>query len=234
MKNQNIRAIIFDFDGTLADTLDAIRAAVNNTMRHFGHPEKSRDEVRLAIGDGALKLISRVLPKDLATDAAYVGRVLDYYSDEYAHTFLMTDRCYPGMQEAIAGLVRRGYRLAILSNKPDRFIRELTELLFREDEICFAAGQTGLPVKPNPTSALLTASKLGVGLPSAPLWGQRHRYSDRRNAGMTTVGCTWGYRDARARRAGADFIIDRRPGCLSCSRNITNGEVQGRIMIQEN
>ena len=41
MKNQNIRAIIFDFDGTLADTLDAIRAAVNNTLRHFGHPEKA-------------------------------------------------------------------------------------------------------------------------------------------------------------------------------------------------
>ncbi len=216
MKNQNIRAIIFDFDGTLADTLDAIRAAVNNTLRHFGHPEKSRDEVRLAIGDGARKLITRVLPEDRSADAVYVGRVLDYYSNEYAHTFLMTDRCYPGMQETISGLVRRGYRLAILSNKPDRFIRELTELLFRDGEISFAAGQTGLPVKPDPTSALMTASKRGVDPAECAFVGDSDiDILTGRNAGMTTVGCTWGYRDAEElRRAGADFIIDSPAGLL--------------------
>ena len=80
----------------------------------------------------------------------------------------MTDRCYPGMQETISGLVRRGYRLAILSNKPDRFIRELTELLFRDGEISLRRGRPA--AKPDPTSALMTASKLGVDPAEVPLW----------------------------------------------------------------
>ena len=124
-------------------------ATVNNTLRHFGHPKKPR-EVRLAIGDGA-QSHNPVLPEDRSADAVYVGRVLDYYSNEYAHTFLMTGRCYPGMRK-LYPLVRRGYGLAILSNKPDRFIRELTELLFRDGEISFAAKDRAAG-KPDPTSA---------------------------------------------------------------------------------
>ncbi|HOA85326.1 MAG TPA: HAD hydrolase-like protein, partial [Bacillota bacterium] len=97
--NRKARVIIFDFDGTLADTLDSIHIAVNSTLRRFGHPEKSRDEVRRAIGNGVLKLIARILPEDRAGDPAYVKEVLDYYNNEYARTFLETD-CYPGIQEA--------------------------------------------------------------------------------------------------------------------------------------
>lgn len=213
--NRKAKVIIFDFDGTLADTLDSIHIAVNRSLRYFGHPEKSRDEVRRAIGNGVLKLIARILPEDRSGDPAYVKEVLDYYNNEYARTYLVTG-CYPGIQEAITGLVNRGYRLAILSNKPDKFIRKLTGLLFREDEIALASGQSDLPIKPNPASALMIASKLGVSPSDCTFVGDSDiDILTGRNAGMTTVGCTWGYRDARElERAGADFIIDRPAGLL--------------------
>ncbi len=212
-----IKTLIFDLDGTLADTIWAIRAAVNNTMRHYGYREKSYDEVRASIGSGAKNLIKSIVPKEKTCDERHISEVLAYYDGEYERTYLMTDRCYPGMSETVAELHRRGYLLAILSNKPDRFVRGLAELLFPGGEISFAAGQSGLPIKPDPTAALLAAEKLGVKPSECAFIGDSDvDIMTAKNAGMMSVGCAWGYRGASVlRESGAGSIIYKPEELLS-------------------
>lgn len=206
-----IKALLFDLDGTLADTIPAIREAVNSTLRHYGFGEKNYDEVRLGIGGGARNLIKSILPAGRTYDEAFVGEVLKYYNGEYEKTFRMSDRCYPGMHEAVEELIKRGYRVAILSNKPDRFVRVMAELLFPDGGISFAAGQGGLPVKPDPASALMVAGKLGVSADECAFIGDSDvDILTAKNAGMRSVGCAWGYRGAQVlRESGAEVIIEK-------------------------
>ena len=208
------KVLIFDFDGTLADTIWAIRAAVNKTMRHYSFPERSYDEVKAAIGGGVRVLAERVLPPG-NYDEDFIEKFIRYYNKQYELTVSMTDRCYPGMHEAVTELVSRGYRLAILSNKPDRFIRELTDNIFTRGEISFAAGQDSLPVKPDPTAPLMIAKKLGATPDECAFIGDSDiDVMTGKNAGMMTVGCTWGYRGEEVlRETGADIIIQN-PGEL--------------------
>jgi phosphoglycolate phosphatase len=206
-----IRALLFDLDGTLADTIPAIREAVNSTLRHYGFGEKNYDEVRLSIGSGARNLIKSILPAGCAYDEAFVGEVLKFYNSEYEKTFLLSDRCYPGMREAVEELIKRGYKVAILSNKPDRFVRVMAEMLFPDGGISFAAGQGGLPIKPDPASSLMVAGKLGVSADECAFIGDSDvDVLTAKNAGMCSVGCAWGYRGAQVlRKAGAEVIIEK-------------------------
>lgn len=217
-----IKALIFDLDGTLADTIESIRAAVNNTMRHFGFPEKSYLDVREGIGGGTHNLICAILPADRVGEQKLTAEVLNYYNAEYSKTFLMADRCYPGMYESVMTLIERGYLVAILSNKPDRFVRELAVLLFPEGGISFAAGQAGLPLKPDPTSALMVAKQLNTAPDECVFIGDSDvDILTAKNAGMRSVGCSWGYRGADVLRAsGADIIIDRPEELLSLFKEI--------------
>jgi len=211
MITKSIKAIIFDLDGTLADTIWAIRAAVNNTMNHYGYPEKDYDTVKNAIGGGARNLIKSIVPQNKAGDEEYISEVLKFYNGEYEKTYLMTDSCYLGMSETVTELHNMGYKLAILSNKPERFVLGLTEQLFPDGEISFAAGHSELPIKPDPASTLMVAGKLGVKPNECVFIGDSDvDIMTAKNAGMTSVGCSWGYRGAEVlRECGADIIVEK-------------------------
>lgn len=211
-----IKAIIFDLDGTLADTIESIRAALNNTLRAYSLPERSYDETVAAIGSGARTLIKLSLPEGQREDDALVSAVLAAYHAEYEKTYAEGVALYPGMPEAVASLSGRGYKLAILSNKPDRFVRALTDILFPAGVISYSAGQGRMPMKPDPTVPLLIAHKLDTPPYECAFVGDSDvDILTAKNAGMLAVGCAWGYRGAEVLlNAGADIIIGE-PGQLS-------------------
>ena len=130
-----IRALFLDLDGTIADTIDAIREAVNMTVKHFGYAERSYEQVRTAIGNGARKLIERSIPKEAADDREAVDRILAYFDDAYATTYLHTTECYAGIVESLCELRRRGYILAVLSNKQDPYVKGLCAQLLPKDTL---------------------------------------------------------------------------------------------------
>ena len=126
---KNKKAVIFDLDGTLADTIDAIAEAVNMTLEYFGYPIKTTDEVRAAVGNGARMIIRRTVPAELYDDEETVTRVLKKYDEMYALTYSHTDKMYDGMREALIALHSSGKKIAVFSNKQDAYVKGLSEFI---------------------------------------------------------------------------------------------------------
>ena len=205
-----IKALIYDLDGTLADTLPSLCQAINMTMDHYGAPLRTCEDVRLAIGNGARMLVKRLLPDALANHEDKVTEALLYYNARYAETYTAAD-CYDGIQDAVTALCHRGYTLAVLSNKPDKYTVALCRILFPENTFALTRGQQeGVPTKPDPTAPLSIAARLGVKPEECAFIGDSEvDIRTAKNAGMMSVGCAWGYRSADDLRAeGADAVID--------------------------
>lgn len=209
-KHQNIKAIIFDLDGTLADTIDAITEAVNMTMNRFGYTERTCDEVRRAIGNGARLLIKRLMPSNDAANNGKLCEVLEYYDAMYAKTYMHTERCYDGVRDAVIKLAQNGFKIAILSNKQDAYVKELAKILLPVGTVSEAHGQTDLPTKPDPTVPLMIAERLGVPPFECAFVGDSDvDIMTAKNAGMLQLSVSWGFRQKSFLiSSGAENIVD--------------------------
>lgn len=207
---RDCRAIIFDLDGTLADTVDAIREGINLAMTQFHFPERSYDQVIAAVGNGARMLVRRCMPREKANDEALLAEVLATYDAAYARTYMHTRHCYAGIPEAVAALHRAGYRLAVLSNKQDAYVKALIRQLFPDNEFTVVMGQCELPLKPDPTVPAIIAERLGAKLTECIMIGDSDvDIRTAQNAGMRAIGCSWGFRGHEALvMAGAPHIAD--------------------------
>ena len=212
------KLLIFDLDGTLADTLISIRDSVNMALEKHQLPLRTYDEVMWAIGNGARELMRRSVPAELSTDQDFIDRIYEDYTEAYNKTFANVDGCYPFVSEVLHTLKDRGYTLAVLSNKPDFYTRIIVEALFPDGIISFAAGQTSLPRKPDPTVPLMIAERFGVSPQECAFIGDSDvDVMTAKNSGMTAVACSWGYRPKEALQ-DADYIIDDARELLSIFR----------------
>lgn len=202
------KLLIFDLDGTIADTIYSIRDGVNLAMQKYGFPERTYEDTRDAIGNGARELIRLSVPEDKRTDSELVDRVLADYDVCYGQTYDRVEGCYDGMESTLRELRARGYMLAVLSNKQDEYVKKIIDILFEKDFFADVRGQSALPRKPDPTVPLMMAENLGVSAQDCAFIGDSDvDVLTGRNASMMTVGCSWGYR-AREALGGADVIVD--------------------------
>lgn len=204
------KVLIFDLDGTLADTLDSVLHAINLAAEKFGYSQKTYEEARAAIGNGARKLVQRLMPTEEAQNDERVDSFLKCYNSMYDTTYMEADKCYDGMLDTLKELKRRGYVIAILSNKPDVYVRAIAEHLIESDILSLAYGQReGYPRKPDPTVPLAMLSELGGSPETAAFIGDSDvDILTAKNARMTSVGCDWGYRGREVlEESGADHII---------------------------
>ena len=202
----HIKAAVFDLDGTLTNTLGDIATAMNRSLRLHGLPEFSVDEYRYLVGDGAKKLAQRAV-RNRQELAESVRREYQAYYQE--HT-LDTTRPYPGIPELLQALTERGIQVCVLSNKPHADTCGVVRHFFPEIPFAQIRGQVeGVPVKPDPTGALLIARTLGLKPEAFVYLGDTN--VDMRtavNAGMHPVGVTWGFRPAEElAQAGAEHLI---------------------------
>lgn len=197
-----IKAIIFDLDGTVADTISAIREGVNLTMEQLGYPTHTDAGIRRFINHGARELIRQSLPEEVSTDPARVDEALDVYQGMYERTYKNTTLCYDGMVEAMSLLAGK-YKLAILSNKQDRMVKGLAAQLLPAGVVSIAQGQVeGVPTKPDPTAVWEICRTLGVAPAECAFVGDSDvDMHTAINAGCIPVGVEWGYR-------GADVLIE--------------------------
>ena len=204
------KLLIFDLDGTLANTLHTIRDAVNMCMDHFGFPTLDMCRVKENVGNGVRVLIKKSVPQNIAENDGEIDRVLEYFKGCYLKTHDNIDGCYEGLLEVVYTLYDRGYKLAVLSNKPDALVKGIVKKLVREGTFSVAMGQTDLPRKPYPDVPLMIANDLGCLVEDAYFIGDSEvDIKTAKNAGMHSVAVSWGFRDrCILENENPDTVID--------------------------
>ena len=202
----HIKAAVFDLDGTLTNTLNDIATAMNRALRIHGLPEFPVEAYRYLVGDGA-KMLARRAVRDRLDMAETVRQEYQAYYQE--HT-LDTTQPYPGIPELLRGLTERGIQVCVLSNKPHADTCGVVRHFFPEIPFAQIRGQVeGVPVKPDPTGALMIADALGLKPEEFVYLGDTNvDMRTARKAGMHPVGVTWGFRTAEElTEAGAERLI---------------------------
>lgn len=198
------KAVLFDMDGTVLDTLEDLWAAVNVSLRRFSLPEASLEAVRAGLGNGAAHLIAAVTPAEQAAE------VLAFYKPYYdAHCNLRT-RPYPGILPLMERLRARGVRQAIISNKPDPAVQELARAYF-PGLLDSAVGESEtVRRKPNPDAVLSAVRQMGLSVEDCVYIGDTEvDLATAKNAGMACIAVSWGFRSReQLLAAGATRIAD--------------------------
>ena len=210
------KAILFDLDGTLLDTLEDLATAANRALGTLGLPAHPTDAYRVFVGDGLRTLAERILPGEQRS-AAQVDELVAAFEREYSRTWNERTAPYAGVPEMLDRLTGDGYRMSVLSNKPDAFTRLCVEQLLPHWTFAPLYGQRpGVPKKPDPAAALAIAVELGLDPAEVLYLGDTATdMHTARAAGMAAVGVLWGFRTAdELRAAGARHLITH-PGELA-------------------
>ena len=201
------KAVLYDMDGTVLDTLADLTDAVNVSLRRFGLPEQPAMHVRDVLGNGARRLIMGCLPEE--TDEKTVDAVLEFYKPYYDAHCREKTAPYPGIIELMRRLRDAGVKQAVVSNKPDGAVKELAELFFG-GLIESAVGESEtVRLKPCPDAVLAAAKLMGVSKDECVYVGDSEvDIETARRAGMDCISVAWGFRDEDMLRAeGAACIV---------------------------
>ncbi len=205
-----IKAIIFDLDGTLCDTMNDLRTAMNAMLVKLGYKTRSRSDLIKFINNGAREFVRRSLPKDVQKVEFIVDSALGVYETEYAKCYCEKTKAFDGIKPLIADLKSQGYKIAVLSNKQNDFVKNIIEKVFGKGVFNVVMGQSNMPTKPDPTSALYVAKQLGAKADKCVFVGDSDvDMLTAKNAQMKSIGCAWGYRDKEVLvEAGATKIAE--------------------------
>ena len=209
----SIQLVIFDLDGTLIDSRLDLVHSVNAALRHIGRPELPEDVIASYVGDGAPILIQRALGGE-QVDEAVVRKGLEFFLSYYRAHKLDHTTVYAGIAEALAAIQNSGNgvprRMAVLSNKPVIPSRAIVEALglgrfFSQ----IYGGNSFVTKKPDPEGALKLLEEYGVRPQHAAMVGDSHvDVNTGRNAGMVTVGVTYGFAPHTLQEDPPDVVVD--------------------------
>jgi phosphoglycolate phosphatase len=204
------RAVLFDLDGTLLNTLEDITGSVNKALSRLGFPQHELEAYKYFIGDGREALAVRALP-DHHRDAATVAKLVARIDEEYAKNWADNTRPYEGVPELLDALTSRGIQMAILSNKPHDFTELMVSRLLPRGRFQPVVGaQPSVPKKPDPSAALGIAKRLDVQPREFLHVGDSDvDMKTATAAGMHAVGALWGFRTAdELLSSGAKMLIE--------------------------
>ncbi len=204
----NYKSIIFDMDGTLADSLAGVALAINRVLDRFDLPKYSLSKYQSFIGGGIENLVSRVLPENPQLHDEFLASL----RSEYSSTWKNDCQLYQGIPELLDILTSKGFRLSVLSNKPDVFLRQFSDYLLKSWHFypVIGAGDK-YQMKPAPDAALEIAGEWDTPPAEIIFVGDSGiDIKTARSAGMPSVGVSWGYRPrSELQQCGADYIIDK-------------------------
>nr|WP_284060473.1 phosphoglycolate phosphatase [Pseudomonas sp. NW5] len=210
------RLVMFDLDGTLVDSVPDLAAAVDHMLLALGRAPAGCERVKLWVGNGAQVLVRRALAGSLAhegVDAALAEQALALFMDAYAGSHALT-RVYPGVTETLERLRAEGVALALITNKPSRFLLELLAEQGLDGYFQWlVGGDTLAQQKPDPTALHWVMDKAGVAAGEALFVGDsRNDVRAAQAAGVTCVALSYGYNHGEpiARENPARVIDDLR------------------------
>jgi phosphoglycolate phosphatase len=204
------KAVLFDLDGTLIDTVDDIGDAANRVLSNRNFPTHSISAYRLFIGDGVRMLFTRALPKE-SRNPDIIDACLTEYMEDYQCNYNVKTKLYDGVPELLDTLKLQGLKLAILSNKPHPITKDCVAFFLSQWDFNIVLGQQdSIPRKPDPQGALEVARRLAI-LPSNFIYLGDTAIDMKTavSAGMFPVGVLWGFRSLKElKENGARVIID--------------------------
>ena len=190
---QKIKAVIFDLDGTLLDSLPDLTTGINLSLADLQLPQLTAQQVQSFIGNGVASLIEQSLPQDRKDE--YFPRCYELFQNHYRQHLWEQTRPYPGITACIANLAQAGYRLGVMSNKRDPLVKELVRHFFG-DRIPAAIGECDeVPRKPSPIGIRMAMEQLAVQMEETVYVGDSPGdIITGHNAGLPVIAVAWGYR----------------------------------------
>lgn len=200
--------IIFDLDGTLLYTLTDLQSAVNYALEKNGYPLRSLDEIRRFVGKGVRNLMTRSCPENLSPEA-FETAFADFEVFYDAHK-MDTTAPYEGIAEVALDLQKRGYKVAIVSNKIDAAVKKLNETFFG---LAVAVGeQEGMARKPEPDMVYYAMRLLDANPKTTVYVGDSEvDMATAANAGLPCISVTWGFRSEEELKAAGATVFARTP-----------------------
>lgn len=205
-----IKAVLFDLDGTLVNSLVDLASSANFALEALGYPTHETEKYKYFVGDGMPKLIERVLPENERT-AEIHKRCLDIFMTHYGQHYVDKTYVYEGIMDLLETLKKKGLKLAVVSNKSQEPAVTVVNKLFGSGVFDIVCGkQKGYPAKPDPALTLKVINDLGVTPDECVLIGDSGMDAAAAvNAGCVGIGVLWGFRTEKELRDNGDkYIVD--------------------------
>lgn len=204
------KAVIFDLDGTLLDTLADLANSANRVLAGHGYPTHPIADYKRFIGDGSRMLITRALPEERRLPEI-IDASLEAFVADYGQHWDSVTQPYDGIIDLIGSFKESAMPMGVVTNKPHRFTAVMTAYFFEGCPFYPILGQQDhIPKKPNPHQALVAAEKMGVAPSSCVFLGDSAvDMETAKSAGMHPVGAAWGFRSKKElAAAGAAHILN--------------------------
>jgi phosphoglycolate phosphatase len=204
------KAVVFDLDGTLLNTITDISDSVNAVLKSLNYHEFSEEQYKYFVGRGVDELISAVISKG-ELDPELFYEIKSGYLEEYARRKSSKTKPYPGILDLLTRLIQHKIAICILSNKPHHQTVEVVDKYFKDISFNIVSGKKPeFPIKPNPASLNDMIKKLNLNLEEILYVGDTNTdIETAKNANLASVGVLWGFRKIEElEQAGATYIVN--------------------------
>lgn len=205
------KLVIFDLDGTLVNSLADLANACNEALSRFGFPTHELDKYRYFVGDGIPMLINRILPEEQRSDER-INDVKAVFDDIYSKSYDKLTRPYEGIEKLLDDLLAEGIKISVASNKADEFTQKIIRKMFG-DRFSYVSGKKPeFDKKPDPGIVFHIMEKLGAEKAETVFVGDSSvDMKTALNAGIDSIGCTWGFRTIEELRENKASYIAEKP-----------------------
>ena len=204
------RYAIFDLDGTLLDTLDDLTDSMNYMLGKHNFPLRTRDEVRNFVGNGVRKLVERAAPPEYKADGGFIDKFYDDFSLYYnSHSDIKTSP-YPGTLDMLDKLLENGFDIAIVSNKIDSAVKDLSMKFFGERIKAAIGEKPSIRHKPEPDMVFMAMEKMDADKGNSIYIGDSEvDIQTAKNSGIPCISVLWGFKDRKfLEMSGASILVD--------------------------
>lgn len=211
------KAVIFDLDGTLSDSIASIKYCGDRALASFGYGPFPESDYKYFVGDGAANLIRRALTASGDRELVHFDEAFELYKKYFAADCMYQVKPYDGIPELLAALKEKGIRIAVLSNKPHDQAVDVVESLFGKGYFDVIRGQReGVAIKPDPVGVFAILKEFSLTAEDILYLGDTATdMKTGKNAGAFTVGALWGFRDrGELEENHADAVIGSPPELL--------------------
>ena len=211
-----IKAVIFDLDGTLLNTLEDLKESTNFALCKFGYPERTLNDVRCFVGNGVKKLIERAVPENCTN----IDECLEIFKKNYSENMCNHTKPYNGILKILEELHKDGLKIGVVSNKFDSAVKDLCKKYFGDLIDCAIGQNDDVPKKPAPNGVLKAMKELGADKNSTIYAGDSDvDVQTAKNAQLPCIGVTWGFRTIEYLK-GADFIANQPEDIIKIIRSL--------------